>query len=98
MFGQAHAPPSNCNLLPLMLTCIIKTDRTKKASCVCNGSPHQKGTVTLGNTCATSLEQSRACLLWTLASLTHYQVHGANTTNYFAEAPPHVTPLHVTID
>ena len=61
-------------------------------------SHRQKGNAALGNTCAASLEQSGARMIWALASLTCFQVHGTDTTNDFSEAPPHIAPLHVTIE
>ena len=73
MFGTPCAKPSKCNLLPLLWTYVVKPDGTKKARCVCNGSPRQKGTVTLGNTYAASLEQSGSRLFWALAALENFK-------------------------
>ena len=98
IFGKPCIPKSNGNLLPLIWTHETKPDGAKKARCVCNGSPCQKGTVTLGNTCTASLEQSGSRLFWDLASLPGCQVHGADATNACSEAPPPLVPLHVTID
>ena len=57
-----------------------------------------KGTITLGNTYAASLEQSGSRLFWALAALTNCKVYGADATNAFAEAPPPIAPLFVEID
>ena len=76
----------------------MKHDGTKKARYACNSSSHKKGTVTLGNAHAKSLEQSGARLFWALTSLTAYQVHGSDATNAFAEDPPPIVPLCVAID
>ena len=66
MFGEPCPRPYKSNILPLIWTYVIKHDGTKKARCVCNGSPRQKGTVTLGNTYTASLEQSGSRLFWSL--------------------------------
>lgn len=57
-----------------------------------------KGTVSLAHTYAAALEQPGARLFWALTALHNYTVLGADTTNAFAEAPPLVAPLYVTID
>ena len=56
-----------------------------------------KGTVTLGNTYTVSLKQSGSLFFWILSTLIDYKVFGADATNTFAEAPPPVAPLYVTI-
>ena len=98
IFEQPCIPPSKYNLLPLIWTHVTKPDSAKKARFTCNGSLYQKGTVALGNAHAASLEKSGARFFWALESLTACQVHGADATNAFTEALPHVDPLCVTID
>ena len=98
MFGEPTPRPPNCNVLPLIWTYTVKANGTKKARCVCNGSPRQKGTVTLDHTYAAALEQSGARLFWSLASITNSIVIGADATNAFAEVPAPKAPLYVTID
>ena len=49
MFGTPMDPPPNANILPFLWTYLVKDNGTKKARCVCNGSP-SKGAVTLGPT------------------------------------------------
>jgi len=98
MFGTPCPPPFNSNILPLIWTYVIKNNGTKKARCVCNGSPKLKGSITLGNTYAASLEQSGSRLFWALAALTCCKVYGADATNAFAEAPPPAAPLYVRVD
>jgi len=58
VFGDPIKRPPKCNLLPLILTYLIKTDETKKARCVCNEPPSQRGSVTLAHTYATALNQA----------------------------------------
>ena len=56
MFGEPYSLSSKANLLLLIRIYVIKNYRTKKARYAYNGSPCIKGSVTLGNTCTTSLE------------------------------------------
>ena len=39
MFGDPVRRPTQCNVLPLIWTYLVKNDGTKKAQCVYNGSP-----------------------------------------------------------
>ena len=55
MFGQPMPAPTKANIMPLLWTYIIKPNGVKKARCICNGSPRQKGAVTLGKTYAAAL-------------------------------------------
>ena len=98
MFGEPCRPPRECNILPLIWTYLRKLCGTKKARCVCNGSPRMKGSVSLSHTYAAALEQPGARTFWALTALHNYNVYGADATNAFAEAPPPSTPLYVTID
>ena len=98
MFGEPVRPPPRANIIPLIWTYLIKTDCTKKAQYVCNGSPNRKGYATTAHIYAAALEQSGAHTFWPIAALHKYGLHGTDTTNSFAEAPPPKTPLYVTID
>ena len=98
MFGQPCSLTSNSNLLPLAWTHVINPDDTKKDHCVSNGKPRQKVTVTLVKTCTSSLKYSGSRIFWDLASLTGYQVHGADATHKFSGAPPPIAPFLFTID
>ena len=98
MFGAPIRRPPKANVLPLLWTYIIKTDGTKKARCVCNGSPCNKGTVTLDHTRAEALDQSGARTFWAISCLHNHVAVGADATNAFAEAPAPKAPLFVTID
>ena len=60
MFGEPQHLPKGANLLSMIWTYLIKTDGTKKARCVCNGSPNQRGTVTMAETYASALDQTGA--------------------------------------
>jgi deoxyuridine 5'-triphosphate nucleotidohydrolase len=91
-------PKDKCNVLPLLWTYLIKDCGTKKARCVCNGSSKQKGTVTLGDTYAGSLEQNGSRIFWAATALNNYITIGADASNAFAEAPAPKAPLFVTID
>jgi hypothetical protein len=97
-FGEPCRLPPNANLLPLLWTYLIKDCGTKKARCVCNGSKRQKGTVTLGDTYAGSLDQTGSRLFWAATAINNYISIGADASNAFAEAPPPKAPLYVTID
>lgn len=97
-FGEPCALPKGANLLPLLWTYIIKDCGTKKARCVCNGSPKMKGTVTLGDTYAGSLEQTGSRIFWAATAMNNFITIGADASNAFAEAPPPKAPLYVNID
>ena len=97
-FSKPQPYPKGANLLNLLWTYLIKDDGRKKARCVCNGSPKMGGTVTLGETYATSLDQTAARIFWAVSALKNMTVIGADASNAFAEAPPPIAPLFVTID
>ena len=96
-FGPPIPRPPNANILNLLWTYLVKSDGTKKARCVCNGSPRSKGTVTLGHTFAACLEQPGARVFWASAALLGMVVIGADASNAFAEAPPQKAPLYVVV-
>jgi deoxyuridine 5'-triphosphate nucleotidohydrolase len=97
-FGSPCKQPPNSNVLPLLWTYLIKDCGTKKARCVCNGSPKMKGTVTLGDTYASSLDQTGSRIFWAATAINNYITIGADASNAFAEAPAPKAPLYVTID
>lgn len=97
-FGTPVQLPKGSNLLPLLWTYLIKDCGTKKARCVCNGSAKQKGTITLGDTYAGSLEQTGSRIFWAATAINNFITIGADASNAFAEAPPPKAPLYVKID
>ena len=97
-FGLPCRLPKGANLLPLLWTYMIKDCGTKKARCVCNGSSKMKGTVTLGDTYAGSLEQTGSRIFWSATALYTFITIGADASNAFAEAPAPVAPLYVSLD
>ena len=97
-FGLPCNLPKDANLLPLLWTYMIKDCGTKKARCVCNGSSKMKGTVTLGDTYAGSLEQTGSRIFWSATALYNFVTIGADASNAFAEASAPKAPLFVSID
>ena len=97
-FGKHQPLPTGANVLPLIWTYLIKDCGTKKARCCCNGSPKMKGTVTLGETYAGSLDQTGSRIFWAATAINNFITIGADASNAFAEAPPPKEPLYVTID
>ena len=77
---------------------LIKACGRKKARCVANGSPKQKGSVTLANTYAACLEQAGARIFWATCALKNKVVYGADMSNAFAEAPAPKAPLYLKVD
>jgi hypothetical protein len=57
-----------------------------------------KGTVTLGETYAGSIEQTGFRMFWAATAINNFITRGADASNTFAEAPPPKIPLFVTID
>jgi len=98
MFSTPEQIPHDTNCLPFIWTYMIKDDGTKKARGVCNGSPRMKGTVTLGQTYAASLDQTCAKIFWALNAAQGNIVVGADASNAFAEAPPPTAPLYMKLD
>ena len=98
-FDAPEKLPKGANLLSLCWVYMIKTGcLTKKARCVCNGSPRFRGTVTLNETYASALEQTGSRCFWAAAAINNYVVLGADASNAFAEAPPPKAPLYVRVD
>ena len=98
MFGSPTRTPPGYNVLPLIWKYLIKNGGTKKARCVCIGSPSRKVSVTLDHTYADVLDQSCDRIFWAIKALNHCVTYGANANNAFGEAPPSTAPLYVTID
>ena len=97
-FGPPQDLPKGANVLNLLWTYLIKDDGRKKARCVCNGSKHMRGSVTLAETYAAALEQNGSRLFWAAVALNNFICIGADASNAFAEAPPPKAPLYVHID
>ena len=57
-----------------------------------------KGSVTLGETYAGSLDQTGARIFWAATAINNYITIGADASNAFAEAPPPKDPLFVIVD
>ena len=98
MFSDPTPIPPDANSLPFIWTYLIKECGTKKARGVCNGSPRMKGTVTLGETYAASLDQTCAKIFWALNAAKGHIVVGADASNAFAEAPAPCAPLYMKLD
>ena len=73
-------------------------EKRYKARCVCNGSPNRRGTVTMAETYASSLEQTGSRIFWAATAIDNHIVIGADASNAFAEAPPPKAPLYVYLD
>ena len=86
------------NVLAMIWVYIIKTCGRKKARCVANGNPQQKGSVTLANTYAACLEQAGARIFWATCALKNKLIFGSDMSNAFAEAPAPKAPLYLKVD
>ena len=62
---------------------------------VCDGTPHNKGYVTLGYTYAATIDQAGSRNFWVFSALAKNAVIGADATNAFAEASPPKAPFLV---
>jgi hypothetical protein len=98
MFSEPMPLPSNSNALRMLWIYLQKHDGTRKSRMVCNGSPRQKGTITLGHTYANSLEAASERLFWAITAQENLIAVGADVSNAFAEAPPPKAPLYMYID
>ena len=98
MFDKPTNLPPHANLLHLLWTSIIKDDKTKKARCVCNGSPRMTRSVTLVETYTDSFDQVAFKVFWAATAINNYIVLGVDAANAFAEAGAPKAPLYVTID
>ena len=100
MFSSPTKLPTQhgINVLAMIWVYLIKTCGRKKARCVANGNPHQKGSVTLANTYAACLEQAGARIFWATCAAKNKIVYGADMSNAFAEAPAPKAPLYLKVD
>jgi hypothetical protein len=98
MFSNPMPLPMNANALHMLWRCNLKACGTKKCRMVCNGSPRQKGTVTLGHTYANALDAASERLFWVIIASENIIAIGADVSNAFAEAPAPKAPLYLYID
>jgi dUTP pyrophosphatase len=98
MFSTPMPLPINANALHMLWRYNLKACGTKKCRMVCNGSPGQKGTVTLGHTYANALDAASERLFWAIVASENLIAIGADVSNAFAEAPAPKAPLYLYID
>mmetsp|Transcript_10383 Transcript_10383/g.14952 ORF Transcript_10383/g.14952 Transcript_10383/m.14952 type:complete len:1434 (-) Transcript_10383:2326-6627(-) len=98
MFSNPLPLPKNSNALRMLWRFNLKACGTKKSRMVCNGSPNQKGTVTLGHTYANALDAASERLFWAIVANEGLIAIGADVSNAFAEAPAPKAPLFLYID
>ena len=100
MFSKPTKLPNEhgINVLAMIWVYLIKTCGRKKARCVANGNPKQKGSVTLANTYAACLEQAGARIFWATCAVKNKLVFGSDMSNAFAEAPAPKAPLYLKVD
>ena len=77
---------------------MIKDCGTKKARCVCNGSPKVRKNCKLGETYAGALDQTASKIFWATTAMYNYITIGADASNAFAEAPAPTEPCYVRVD
>jgi hypothetical protein len=98
MFSNPLPLPKNSNALQMLWRFNLKACGTKKSRMVCNGTPHQQGTVTLGHTYANALDAASERLFWAIVANEGLLAIGADVSNAFAEAPAPKAPLFLYID
>ncbi len=98
MFSNPLPLPKNSNALRMLWRFNLKACGTKKSRMVCNGSPAQKGTVTLGHTYANALDAASKRLFRAIVANEGLIAIGADVSNAFAEAPAPKAPLFLYID
>jgi hypothetical protein len=98
MFSNPMPLPMNANALHMLWRYNLKACGTKKCRMVCNSSPRQKGTVTLGHTYANALDAASERLFWAIIASENFIAIGADVSNSFAEAPAPKAPLYLYID
>jgi hypothetical protein len=98
MFSAPMSLPQNANALHMLWRYNLKACGTKKCRMVCNGSPRQKGTVTIGHTYANALDAACERLFWAIVANENFIAIGADVSNAFAEAPAPKAPLYLYID
>ena len=57
------------NPVPMIWNYLLKNDGTKKARCVADGSPRQKGSITLANTYTARLKQPGSHMFWGIIAI-----------------------------
>jgi hypothetical protein len=98
MFSDPVPLPKESNALHMHWVYCMKICGTRKACMVCNGSPRQKGTNTLGHTYANALDAASERLFWAICASENLIAIGADVSNAFAEAPLPKAPLYLYID
>jgi hypothetical protein len=88
MFSDPVPLPKEKNALHMHWVYCLKMCGTRKARMVCNGSPRQKGTITLGHAYANALDAASERLFWVICAQEILIAIGADVSNAFAEAPP----------
>ena len=86
------------NIFHLLWTYLIKDDKTKAARCVCNGSPHMTGSVSLEETYAGSIDQVPSKLFWIAMAINKSITVGVDIANAFTDAGAPKAPLFITVD
>ena len=77
---------------------MIKDNGTKKARAPCNGYPRIRGTVTIEETYAASLDHTAARIFWALTATSNHVTIGADASNAFGEARAPIVQLYVSLD
>jgi len=85
MFSAPQALPKAANALHMLWTYFLKLCGTRKSRMGCNGSPRQKGTLTLGHTYANALDAASIHLFWSIVADERLIAKGADVSNAFAE-------------
>jgi hypothetical protein len=98
MFSTPMTLPQNANALHILWQYNLKACRTKKCRMVCNGSPRQKGTITIRHTYANALDAASEHLFWAIVATENFIAIRADVSNAFAEAPTPQAPLFLYID
>jgi hypothetical protein len=98
MFSTPVPLPHKANALHMLWRYNLKVCGTRKSRMVCNGSPRQKGTVTIGHTYANALDVASERLFWAIVANEGMIATGADISNAFAEAPGPQAPLFLCID
>ncbi len=99
MIGQPTAVSKEDAVFHLVWTYNIKVvDGRKKARCVCDGSTRSGQVRILAKTYANCVDQTSACLFYTVAAAENLLVYGADISNAFAKAPPQKQGFYIRPD
>jgi hypothetical protein len=98
MFGSPIPPPPNAAVFNWVWTYVLKTDGTKKARGVCDGSTRGGQVRTQDHTYASCVEQTSLRLFYALCALESLVAYGADASNAFAEAPPPKQTFYMRVD